>query len=260
MEEKKKPLKFLRKTFFTLNRKYLSRGVKPNILKFYAQRRDSANTTLLYDLALSSKTVAILIFLPLICGVIIHGRYSLVNYVYNSRCYISNNYFVWEFTRPVSDCEFCRGIDSALVIENVTEEEFAVFAYSSRPIIVKRAIEGSSAAHVFSLEFFRTLYEEIEGSYESVQEECQFLHFKSDFSSIKEVFEMSAGRRENREGGSWYVGWKNCHPEVLEVMKRYYAPPMFLPADAEVTHTNYVFVGYDEGAIMHVSMFLSLFR
>ncbi|XP_015122534.1 uncharacterized protein LOC107044966 isoform X2 [Diachasma alloeum] len=252
MEKRKKQLGIVREIFLGLNREYLSRGVQLNTLKSLAQRRDSANTKQFLDFPLSFRTFAAGIFVSLICGVIIHGRDDLVNYVYNSRCYIPNNYLVWEFTRPVSDCDFCRGIDSAIIIANDTKEEFEKFAYSSRPIIVKRAIEHWRAAEVFSLEFFRDLYERIEGSYESVEEECQFLHFKSNFSSLKEVFGMSEGRRQNREGGSWYVGWKNCHPEVLEEMRKYYEPPKFLPDDAEVPQTNYVFLGYDEGAIMHL--------
>jgi hypothetical protein len=45
----------------------------------------------------------------------------------------------------------------------------------------------------------------------------------------------------------------NCHPEVLAIMREYYSIPHFLPEDAEHAHMDYVFIGYQQGAVMHVS-------
>ncbi|XP_012268100.2 uncharacterized protein LOC105693032 [Athalia rosae] len=181
------------------------------------------------------------------------GINFLIKYAMGTRCLIPNNYFVWEITRPVSNCKFCQGVNSALILSNLTRDQFKFYAYSSRPMIVKNATNHWPAKKVFSLFFFRNLYESIEGAYESVQEECQFLHFRSDLASLKEVLSMTDRRALNLAGEkSWYVGWKNCHPQVLDVMREFYQTPHFLPEDAESPYTNYVFLGYEQGAVMHL--------
>lgn len=50
----------------------------------------------------------------------------------------------------------------------------------------------------------------------------------------------------------WYVGFSNCQPKVLQQLRKLYEIPHFLPADAEVPNTDYVFMGYAQGAIMHL--------
>lgn len=34
---------------------------------------------------------------------------SLIEVILGTRCIVPNNYLVWEATRPLSDCDFCRG-------------------------------------------------------------------------------------------------------------------------------------------------------
>lgn len=55
----------------------------------------------------------------------------------------------------------------------------------------------------------------------------------------------------------WYVGFSNCQIEILQELRKLYPIPHFLPADAEVPNTDYIFLGYDQGAIMHVGWSLS---
>jgi hypothetical protein len=45
----------------------------------------------------------------------------------------------------------------------------------------------------------------------------------------------------------------NCHPEILAIMREHYSIPHFLPEDAEHAHMDYIFIGYQQGAVMHVS-------
>lgn len=131
------------------------------------------------------------------------GRYLL-----GIRCVIPNNYFVWEATRPLSDCHFCTNVTTATVLPNLTHKEFSRYAYTSKPIVVKGAFLNWPAMKVFDFEFFKQLYEGIEGAYRSVDEECQFLHFQSNFISLRDVFAMSHERRKNYPGQvPWYVGW-----------------------------------------------------
>lgn len=44
------------------------------------------------------------------------------------RCFIPNNYMIWEATRPVADCTYCRGITQPRILPNVTQSEFQVFS------------------------------------------------------------------------------------------------------------------------------------
>lgn len=54
----------------------------------------------------------------------------------------------------------------------------------------------------------------------------------------------------------WYVGFSNCNPSVLKELRKYYPKPHFLPEDAEIPNTDYIFLGYDQGAVMHVRNYL----
>lgn len=88
---------------------------------------------------------------------------------------------------------------------------------------------------------------------DSVHEDCQFLNFKSNFITLRDVFDMSEERVKFKAGEKpWYVGWSNCHPSVLQELRKLYPQPHFLPNDAEMPNTDFVFLGYEQGAIMHV--------
>lgn len=51
---------------------------------------------------------------------------------------------------------------------------------------------------------------------------------------------------------TWYVGFSNCQSNILAELRHLYPRPHFLPEDAEIPNTDYIFMGYDEGAVMHV--------
>lgn len=124
------------------------------------------------------------------------------------RCFIPNNYFVWEATRPIADCNICRGVNEVLVLPNITRDEFLTYAYSYKPILVKGAAKHWPAAKSFTFGFFKSMFDNITGSYESTEEDCQFLTFKTDFLSLRDVFSMSQSRVDLEEGeNSWYIGW-----------------------------------------------------
>lgn len=46
----------------------------------------------------------------------------------------------------------------------------------------------------------------------------------------------------------------NCHSEILNQMREYYPKPHFLPEDCEIPSKEYIFMGYDNGATMHVRL------
>lgn len=81
--------------------------------------------------------------------------------------------------------------------------------------------------------------------------ECQFLPFKSTFSTLSEFFNMPDSDVNNIEP-SWYVGFSNCNFNILKYLRKLYPRPHFLPKDAELPNTDYTFLGQGEGAVMHV--------
>ncbi|XP_001352447.3 uncharacterized protein [Drosophila pseudoobscura] len=175
--------------------------------------------------------------------------YETISFLLGVRCFLPNNYLVWEATRPISDCAFCKGVQGPLILSNLTREEFAPHAYSSLPIIVKKAVAHWPAQKILSFGYIRDLYDSVPGSIESV---CQFQHFNSDLKSLKEVFEMQLERSNLSQGAPWFVGWSVCHPTVLAELRKLYPRPHFLPEDAEMPHTDFILMGYEQGAVMHL--------
>lgn len=87
---------------------------------------------------------------------------------------------------------------------------------------------------------------------EHFSDECQFLHFKSNFGSLRDLFQMPIEQTITGKP-SWYVGFSNCQTNILNELRQLYPRPHFLPKDAEIPNTDYIFMGYDQGAVMHVN-------
>lgn len=179
----------------------------------------------------------------------------LIEYILSTRCFIGMGYLSWEITRPISNCRHCSGLLAPIVLENVTREEFEPYAYSSQPIIVKGAAKHWEAVKSLNYSFLKDIYQRVPGAIDSVHDDCQFLHFKSNFVTLRDVFARVKGEEPLEDGNEWYVGWNNCHPTIMSHIRKLYPyPPLpFLPEDAELSNTDFVFLGYDQGAIMHVS-------
>ncbi|XP_026499233.2 uncharacterized protein LOC113403035 [Vanessa tameamea] len=176
-----------------------------------------------------------------------------VEYLLSARCLLPINHLVWEATRPLADCNYCANVTKPIILQNITRRIFRNYAYSSKPIIVKNAIKHWRASKELNFKMFKRLYEEISGSYESLDEGCQFLNFRTNLFTLKEVFEMPAARVRNEPGQEpWYVGWGNCHPDILNEVRKFYSVPEFLPEDAEYPATENIFFGYETGAVMHL--------
>lgn len=133
---------------------------------------------------------------------------GMMKHAFGIKCILPNNYVVWEATRPIANCNICSKLKNVWILPNVTREEFSKFAYSNQPIIVKNAARHWPAMKNFDYYYFKNLLLETEGSFESVEEECQFLNFKSDFKNLEEVFRMSHARVNHEPGTKpWYIGW-----------------------------------------------------
>lgn len=51
---------------------------------------------------------------------------KLFEHILGIRCFVPNNYLVWEATRPKSDCSFCMGYERPVILPNMTRQEFLV--------------------------------------------------------------------------------------------------------------------------------------
>lgn len=45
------------------------------------------------------------------------------------RCFVPNNYIIWEASRPITDCNYCRSINRPIILPNVSQDEFAVIFF-----------------------------------------------------------------------------------------------------------------------------------
>lgn len=200
MSNKDKKNYQVRKKFMKLNLDYVNLGLcTEDLEKKCFETKYSQNTT---KICLIAIVILILILYEyeFLC--------VLLNYFLGVRCIIRNNYFVWEATRPLSSCNFCINVSAPVVLLNATQLEFSSYAFTSKPVLIKQAFLHWPARHVFSLKYFEELYNSIEDAFKSVDEECQFLHFKSDFISLRDVFSMTNERMANSPTEkSWYVGW-----------------------------------------------------
>ncbi|KAF5287863.1 hypothetical protein FQA39_LY15639 [Lamprigera yunnana] len=250
IKENNEEISNIKTELINLNEKILRLGLETNELRLIvAQSLKFDNKTILSKISVTISIIAV-VFATLYS----FGVFQVVfKYFLGIRCVIPNNYFVWEATRPISDCQFCTNVTEPITLLNLTRDEFSKYAFSSKPIVIKNAIRHWSAVTVFNFDFFKNLYDNIDDAYRSVDEECQFLHFRSNFISLRDVFAMSKARVNNKPGETpWYVGWGNCDPDVLTEMRKYYPKPHFLPEDSELSAKEYVFMGYDAGATMHL--------
>lgn len=202
--------------FVILNQNVLNQGARMSELQSVCKNGLRKKKTLLHSIMkpialkkLGYVSTASVVF-TLFCSILL--RLPLLDGMMKTalgiRCFIPNNYFVWEATRPVADCNICRGVNEVLTLPNITREEFLTYAYSYKPILVKGAAKHWPAANSFSYSFFKSMFENIEGAFESTEEDCQFLTFKTNFLSLRDVFTMSKSRATLQPGeSSWYIGW-----------------------------------------------------
>ncbi|XP_028178337.1 uncharacterized protein LOC114365848 [Ostrinia furnacalis] len=236
--------RFIRRKIRSIQKNAFKKGLDPSEMKqFYLYTFTAVNKGT--NRSIIVGIVALSVFLVI--------SSSWLYFSVAERCLLPSNYLVWEASRPLADCAYCENITKPVVLRNVTRRSFAAYTYSSKPIIVKNAVSHWRATKEFSFDLFKRLYQQTDGSYESLEDGCQFLNFKSDLFTLKEVFDMPAARARNEPGQEpWYVGWGNCHPEILAKVRQYYDVPEFLPVDAEFPATENIFFGYEIGAVMHL--------
>ena len=150
--------------------------------------------------------VALFYVLPVLSLLLVIG-YGGWNYHQDYPCY----YFVpeplQEILGPLADCEFCRGIDSAPRLSNLSRVEFIQkYGFSGQPIIVTDATSSWKASSVFSYEFFKQLYLSRPGAIDNDTEFGQFFQYSSNVRNLHELFSMSEDNAQFK-GERWYIGW-----------------------------------------------------
>lgn len=126
-----------------------------------------------------------------------------------AHCLLDNGGFTIEVARPLTNCECCRNLKEFPIERNISPEDFVKkYAYTAVPVLIKDATQNWTAMTNFSFEFFRNLYVNTKGALETVEEECQFFPYKTEFDTLGEVFNMTSQRANFTPGEKpWYIGW-----------------------------------------------------
>lgn len=124
-------------------------------------------------------------------------------------CAVNAIDYIAEISRPPTSCDFCRNVSSVEKLDHVSPEYFEkVYAYSSVPVVITDGTQNWTASKVFSYEFFKSLYSKGSPALQNIEENCQFFPYKTNFSSLEEVFEMDDDRALMKHGSDpWYIGW-----------------------------------------------------
>ena len=135
--------------------------------------------------------------------------YETVNETLESKCIIGESLYVTEMARPLVQCSMCRNIDSIPVEYAISAEDFnRKYAYTSVPVLIKDATGTWSAMSTFSYQYFKQLYLGTYNALKTVEEDCLFFPYKTEFDRLGDVFNMSDERANFQEGEEpWYIGW-----------------------------------------------------
>lgn len=123
-------------------------------------------------------------------------------------CLIDHTLSSLEVSRPIANCSMCQGLTSVPSVANISQQDFRTYhAYTGVPLVVTKATRKWTAFKVFDFKFLKRLYNMSQNDVSGeVNEGCQFFPYRTNFKSLKEVFEMSDRRAALRED-QWYVGW-----------------------------------------------------
>ena len=155
-----------------------------------------------------------------ICHVLDVNPFHYFPSLQERRCLLPAHPILMEMTRPVADCTFCKDAASAndndvegergngIVIEMKSvpsKPEFAKVAYLSKPVIIRGGGKNGGMPTGFDFYKLKDIFESEPGGVDAVSEECQFLPFRSPFTSLKEAFDKISENLSWVE--PWYIGW-----------------------------------------------------
>ncbi|XP_071106691.1 uncharacterized protein [Haliotis cracherodii] len=240
--------------FLQLRKEGLSKGLSDGeISRAFKQTKSWTWKGLMSNPAFQTQMLIVLV------AVVIAAKFGfrdlLEEYIYDSKCLITNNPLLSEMARPLADCEICRGLTSVPTERGISTERFVEkYAYSKVPVLIKEGTTNWTAMETFSYQFFKQLYTGTKGALVSVEEECQFFPYKTEFATLEEALNMTDERAALQPGEDpWYFGWSNCHREVAAKLRSHYQRPYFLPNDSESSTLDWIFMGGPGvGAFIHL--------
>ena len=158
---------------------------------------------------------SVITLVPVVIGILYlchTSEYSWDDFVEDVRlapCIIENNFFIMEMARPLAPCSMCKNLTEVPHYHLIDREVFlAKHAYTGRPVVISGATVNWTAMQTFSFNFFRDLYHRYPGSFDKLEDECQFFPYNTDFESLEEVFNMTDNQASMKEGEpTWYIGW-----------------------------------------------------
>lgn len=146
--------------------------------------------------------------LPISVEGLIFKYYYKTNDPTEVSCLVENTESMQDIFRPPVDCSMCVNITEIVKVANLTKEEFAKkYAYSGQPVVITDGTANWTAPGVFSFDYFKKLYAPKSVALASVERDCQFFPYRTNFTSLGQVFRMPKRRAELRNGKPWYVGW-----------------------------------------------------
>ncbi|XP_076452809.1 uncharacterized protein LOC143288316 isoform X2 [Babylonia areolata] len=158
-----------------------------------------------------------------------------------SPCIIDSNVITDEIYRPVVDCDMCRDVYGVPEERNLSAERFYQrYAFTGRPVLVKGATANWTAMNHFSFRFFRDLYQKTTGSLDTIEEDCQFFPYNTEFLTLAQALDMPEDRADFQPG---QPSWSNCHDGVRMKLRKFYQRPYFLPPDSESAPEDWIFMG-----------------
>lgn len=114
-------IKYLKKCLKRFQGQAIEAGINRELLKDYNFICNYNHETIVQKS--SNRKITFIIGLLFILTVI--SSY-IVNSLLTARCLLPSNYLVWEATRPISDCSYCRNVTKPIILQNITREDFKV--------------------------------------------------------------------------------------------------------------------------------------
>ena len=122
-------------------------------------------------------------------------------------CFYPYPEIILDIFRPPVNCSICRDVHGVEKLSNLTQEEFSrKYAYTSRPVVITDGTKGWTAEKAFSFDYFKRVYDPNSPALDSQDSNCQFFPYKTNFRTLKEVFNMSEIDAKMK-GKPWYIGW-----------------------------------------------------
>lgn len=122
-------------------------------------------------------------------------------------CLLPSTELYLDLFRPPVNCSVCEDVETIDIVSGLSKEAFLTrYAYTARPVIIRNGCTNWTALSQFSFEFFKNIYPSNSPALQSMDRECQFFPYRTNFESLGHVFNMSQSMA-NMKGDPWYIGW-----------------------------------------------------